>query len=428
MKERIENALLKSIKPGEKILDIWDTKLPGFVLRVYPSGSKSFLCSYRRDDGRRTWTSLGTSAVLTPSQARELARDVLSKVQQGRDPVKEKRLVRGKSLRTFITQDYAPWFESHRRTGKSSICRLKSCFENIIDKPLGEITGWIIEQWRTNRKKSGVKPATINRDLSILKSCFSKAVEWEIIEAHPLLKVKLLKDDSQRIVRFLTETEELRLRSALNQRQDRLRAARANGNMWRRERGYTEFTGLENTVFVDHLMPSVLVSINTGMRRGELLSLTWAKVNWNHKILTVEGSSSKSGNTRHIPLNSEALQVLHLWWLQGGQPKDGLVFPSKDGSRIIDLKTAWKRLLLEAKIENFRWHDMRHHFASRLVIAGVNLNTVRELLGHSDIKMTLRYAHLSPEAKAEAVNRLVIPNAIVNPSGSINKTLQIALI
>ncbi|MNE60355.1 site-specific tyrosine recombinase XerC [compost metagenome] len=79
------------------------------------------------------------------------------------------------------------------------------------------------------------------------------------------------------------------------------------------------------------------------------------------------------------------------------------VFPSQAGGRLEDVKSAWLNLLERAKIADFRWHDMRHDFASRLVMAGVPLNTIRDLLGHSDIKMTLRYAHLAPGTKAAAV-------------------------
>jgi integrase len=108
---------------------------------------------------------------------------------------------------------------------------------------------------------------------------------------------------------------------------------------------------------------------------------------------------------RHIPMNQEALEVLQGW--QAQTTGRGLVFPAKDGRPLNNIKKSWTAVLETAGIKNFRFHDLRHHFASRLVMAGVDLNTVRELLGHADLTMTLRYAHLAPEHKAEAVSRLV---------------------
>jgi integrase len=103
-------------------------------------------------------------------------------------------------------------------------------------------------------------------------------------------------------------------------------------------------------------------------------------------------------------MNKESLHVLKNWKKQS--TKFRYVFPSQEGGRLEDIKSAWLKLLERAQIIDFRWHDMRHDFASRLVMAGVPLNTVRDLLGHSDIKMTLRYAHLAPGTKAAAVELL----------------------
>ena len=102
-------------------------------------------------------------------------------------------------------------------------------------------------------------------------------------------------------------------------------------------------------------------------------------------------------------LHSEARAVLKRW--QASSPTDR-VFPGKGGRRLVDVKTSWAILMRDADLKAFRFHDTRHDFASKLVMAGVDLNTVRELLGHSDITMTLRYAHLAPEHKAAAVEKL----------------------
>jgi len=145
-----------------------------------------------------------------------------------------------------------------------------------------------------------------------------------------------------------------------------------------------------------------LLLMNTGMRRGEMFNLRWQDVDFVNKRITVIGNTSKTGQTRYIPLNVEAFNVLQMWSKQT-QRETGFVFIGKNGSRFTNIDKAWKVLLREAKINDFRLHDLRHHFASRLVSAGIDLNSVRELLGHSDIKMTLRYAHLAPGRLIDAV-------------------------
>ena len=137
------------------------------------------------------------------------------------------------------------------------------------------------------------------------------------------------------------------------------------------------------------------------MRRGETFNLKWSAVNFDTKTITVRGETTKTNDTRHIPMNRETLSTLTDWKNQSTESQ--YVFPGQTGERLEDVKSAWSKLLERSNIERFRWHDMRHDFASRLVMAGVPLNTVRELLGHADIKMTLRYAHLAPATKAAAV-------------------------
>jgi integrase len=135
-----------------------------------------------------------------------------------------------------------------------------------------------------------------------------------------------------------------------------------------------------------------------------LFGLTWADVEGG--VVTIHGTSAKSGQTRHIPMNREARQVISAWRPVDAKP-GGYVFANGEKGGLTTIKTAWAPLLKRAAIEAFRFHDLRHTFASNLVMAGVDLNTVRELLGHADLKMTLRYAHLAPAVKAAAVEKLV---------------------
>lgn len=137
----------------------------------------------------------------------------------------------------------------------------------------------------------------------------------------------------------------------------------------------------------DHITPMVLLTLNTGLRRGELFHLRWRDIDDHTATLTVEGRTAKSGQTRHIPLNDEARAVLGAWCAQ--QDDGGLVFPGKAGTPLTNVKKAWAGVVHGAQLANFRWHDLRHDFASKLVMTGVPLNTVRELLGHTNPTATL---------------------------------------
>ena len=230
----------------------------------------------------------------------------------------------------------------------------------------------------------------------------NRAIDWGLLKDHPMRNVKKLKVDEDAKIRYLVPEEAQRLRDAMDNREMKHRADRERFNQWRRRRGYEEFPAF--ATFTDHLKPIVLLALNTGMRRGELFNLKWDDVNFAGRILTVVGETAKSGKTRHIPMNEEVFSVLRALYEQ--RKESELVFPGADGGRLDNISTSWENLIKSAKIKKFRFHDLRHDFASKLVMAGVDLNTVRELLGHADIKMTLRYAHLAPEKLASAVAKL----------------------
>ena len=302
----------------------------------------------------------------------------------------------------YLENEYGPWVKQNRKTGKSTISRIKSSFPDLLSKQMDQITPWLVEKWRASRLKDGKKPSTINRDIVALKAALSKAVDWRFLDEHPILKIKPLRVDDSPNIRFLSAEEEKRLRTAIDKREDKIRRERESGNKWRKVRSYELYPVLNSTSFADYVKPMFILAINTGIRRGELFTLIWKNIDLKNNILTVVGDDAKSNRTRHIPLNNEASEALEKWKNINNE-ESGLVFPSKEGKPITSLKKVWDGLRKTAQLEGFRWHDLRHTFASKLVMAGVDLNTVRELLGHSDIKMTLRYAHLAHEHKAKAV-------------------------
>lgn len=382
--------------------DYRDTRLKGLILRVSPSGVKSFYCEYAR--GKRVW--LGRADALGLAEARESARAILADVYRGIDPIEARKPKQEvPTLRGFLDGDYATWARATQKAHAQNLNRLATAFKALLDKRLNEVTGLDAERWRAGEIARGLSLETINRDIASIKAVFNRAVDWELIAANPLAKVKKSRTDDCRKVRFLSDDEETRLRTALDVREERRCAERDSANHWRRERGYVLLPSLRRLAFTDHVKPLVLLSINTGARRGELFDLDWSNVDLERRILTVTGATAKSRRTRHIPLNREATLVLQ-GWREQSLTKEGLVFVNEDGERFDRVNSSWRRLLKAAEITAFRWHDMRHHFASRLVMGGVDLNTVRELLGHSDYAMTLRYAHLAPGHKLKAVEVL----------------------
>jgi integrase len=393
---------LAKLTPKSSAYDIWDEKLTGFILRVNPSGTMVYRCEYAR--GKRI--TLGKSTVLTPAQARDKAKEILSQATLGISPG-DKKSRDQVTLREFITEEYEPWRLAHRKNGKDDLRRLKINFlDHLGDRLMIDVTPIILDKWRTNRMNSGTRIATVNRDIVILKSTLSKAVEWGFIKEHPLRNLKLQKVDSSAKIRYLSKDEEIRLKAVIESRDQEIKNARARANEWRKKRGVELYDDLKNCTFADHMAPMIYLALNTGLHRGELFNLHWENVDLDRAIITISGDIAKSGKTRHIPLNAVSLKVLSDWRKQ--VMGDELVFINSITGNVFDnVNKAWDGILAAAELEKFRWHDMRHHFASKLVMKGVDLNTVRELLGHADIKMTLRYAHLAPEHKANAVAKLV---------------------
>ena len=409
MNGKINNTLLNTLKPATTAFEVNDTDLKGFGLRIQPSGVMSYFVRYRLR-GKQTRYVIGRTSEFSPAQARDVAKSTLAGVNLGTNPLDDRKPVKqAKTLGKFITEDFAPWAKTHRKAADANLARIRTNFDAQWDRPLSELNALGIEKWRQQRLNHPTRPAkaaTVNRDLAAIKAAISKAVEWEFLEQHPLAKVKASKVDSDGIVRYLSDSERVALFAALEQREETKKVERTKANAWRLERDYPALPSLDDQAFCDHLQPSIVVSLNTGLRQGELLSLSWSDINLPGQQLAIKGANAKSGKTRHIPLNSDAMAALNQW-RQQSPAANVLVFPSAKGKKIVEIKTAWAKLIKDATIEKFRWHDMRHDFASRLVMAGVDLNTVRELLGHADLKMTLRYAHLAPEHKATAVEKLV---------------------
>ena len=263
------------------------------------------------------------------------------------------------TLRNFIEARYRASALDQLKSGKYQLERIEADFRAAwFDKPMTDLNAWLLEGWRQRQKEAGNQPVTINRAVQRLHALLARAVEWKVLERHPFSGLKPLRHDKSGRVRYLSANEETLLREALLGREAKLREARDRFNAWRTARGRHALPRRAEE-FVDYLRPVVLVALNTGLRRGEILQLEWKDVDLDGKWITVSGAIAKNGQTRRVPLNAEAVAVLQAW----------RQFRSRRASA--------------ARV---------FHFASRLAQSGIDLNTVRELLGHADITMVLRYA------------------------------------
>jgi integrase len=338
------------------------------MLRVEPSGNKIYYIDYSRD-GKRSSKKLGSADILTVALAREATKEFLARVALGEDVARPQKND-SPSLREYLEEHYFPWVKANRKGGAATVARIKTSFGFLLDFKIKDIDLLTLEKWRTARLND-VKASSINRDMTALLAALNWGVNLGVIEMNPLSRVTRLQErDSHPKVRYLPPDEKARL-----------------------------MTALENCE--DYLRIMVIVSLNTGIRRGALFSLLWSDVDLDKKILTLRGEDAKNSKVNYMPINNNAFAAFTEWRRVS---RGSLVFPSpKTGDRLNECRHSWQSLMKAADIKNFRWHDMRHDFASQLVMKGVDLNTVRELLGHSDIRMTLRYAHLAPGVKTKAV-------------------------
>jgi integrase len=164
-----------------------------------------------------------------------------------------------------------------------------------IDKPR-------LETWRSNERRKGKKPTTVNRDIAALKAVLSKAAEWEILEKHPLAKLKPIKTDPYGTGRTVTDEEEARLRTVLHKRDEEMRLARARYNEHLAQRHQEPMPPLASP-FADHLEPLILLLLNSGMRFGEATKLRHRDVNLRDRFITVTGATAKSGKTWSCPVS-----------------------------------------------------------------------------------------------------------------------------
>lgn len=330
---------------------------------IYKRGNMYWIC-YADPFGKIRYESSKSSAF---KDAQGLLVRRKKEVQEGISPVPARQIANHPF--SELAEHYKAWGVGRQRGFQTKIDHLRQLTAIFGNLPLRSFTSRMLEEWQTQRMERN-KPSTVNRMLATLKHMFTKAVEWEMVEEtvwKRVRKVKLLPENNRRL-RFLSKEECQQLVAVCN----------------------------------SYLKPIVVTALNTGMRKGEILGLQWDKnIDLRHGFILLD--MTKNGERREIPINSTLREMLHKLPRRIDSP---YVFTDETGNRFQDIKKGFGAACRRAGIKDFHFHDLRHTFASHLVMAGVDLTTVKELLGHKTLTMTLRYAHLSPTHKVNAVQLL----------------------
>ena len=225
-----------------------------------------------------------------------------------------------------------------------------------------KIDSMLIEKYKRERIEEGAKQSTVNRELSCLRLIFNKAVSWGYLTESPMKNFKFFSEKDNFMERVLSPEEEERLLESCSSMR---------------------------------VKDFILFALNTGMRRGEILSLDWKNVSLNQRVILVTGT--KSGKNRKIPINDTLYNFLAKLYGRNG---NGLIFP------YVNVYWSFKKAAKLAGISEVRIQDLRHTFATRLIESGVDIVTVRDLLGHSHTTITERYTHPNESLKRTAVESL----------------------
>lgn len=336
---------------------------------ILKKGNDWFL-DYRDGYGRRRRKKIGTSKKLAQAVWNKIKTEI---VENKYLDVRRDEKIRFKDFgKTYMELHAKPNKRSWRTSDQNSLRRLTPFFGEMY---LFEITPLLIEKYKMQRSEQKItskldqriKPATINRELACLKGILNKAIEWGKLRENPAKKVKLFKENNQR-TRCLEKEDIGRLLANCSPK----------------------------------LLSIVMVILNTGMRKGEAQNLKWSDLTFRDTDSFITLTKTKSGKPRIIPMNTLVKTILIA---TPKHPQSPYVFCNKEG-KPYNFRKSFETALKKSGIMDFRFHDLRHTFASYLGMSGSDLNTIRELLGHATFDMTRRYTHALDSHKRNAVDVL----------------------
>ena len=354
-------------------LELTDSVSKGLLLELRKSGGKTYYLRYTDTGGTQRQHRLGNADLLSLADARKTALAVRKELALGRNPGEEKQLARTvPTLSQFTVEFYVPFIKTYKRSWKSDISYLKNhLLPDLGEKSLHQINKTDVLAMHRKMNENGYAPGTANRCLILLRYIFNLAIKWEVpgVVTNPARAVDLFENRDARET-YLTQDQVRRL--------------------------FVVLKASENPMLANIIQMLLL----TGARKREVLDAKWSSFNFERKQWLIP--VTKSGKPRHVPLSDDVMR-----FLQTLRRDDNCewVFPNpKTGKPYVSIFKAWDTARQLANMEEVRIHDLRHSYASFLVNAGRSIYEVQKLLGHTQIRTTQRYAHLSQETLLEATN------------------------
>ena len=375
-KQKLTKTVVEKLSPAIAEYVAWDEELPGFGVRVKPSGVKSYVVQYRnRKTGVSRRKTIGQHGpLLTFHKARERARIILADALSGNDPIADDRAVRAAPTMKELAADYLEYHALPKKRTRS-VENDRSMIERIILRRLGskKVNDIVVRDVHALHVAMKDTPYQANRVLALLSKMFSLAMKWGWCSDNPVKGIERYHEESRE--RWLSDDELGRLLGALSIHPNQ-RAANA-----------------------------VRFQLLTGARIGEVLSAQWSDVDLTRGVWIKPSHHTKQNRTEHIPLSAPALALL-AEMRKAADPGEQYLFPGNAPDKPLQgIKKFWRNVTAQAGLADYRLHDNRHTHASHLVSSGLSLEIVGRLLGHTNPLTTKRYAHLADDPLRAAAER-----------------------
>jgi integrase len=372
--------------PDRVKVDFFDTEQRGFLLEVRCTGGRTFYQRYVDRRGRQRQFKLGPAGVLSVEQARRAGRSALAEALLGSDPQARRQELRSiPTLNQLVRDRYLPHAQASKRSWATDETLLRIHILPALGRlTLDQISGEHIAGLINDMRGKGYAGGTTNHILVLLRYVFNLARKWNVPGASLNPTAGLSTAPEVHRQRFLTPEETQRLVGSIHVDKNQI-AAKA-----------------------------IMLLLLTGARRREVTRARWQDVDWEKRTLLVP--VSKSGKPRTIALNAAAIALLRT---AASDPASPYVFPTQ----LSGLFCPWNRIRRRAGLTDVRLHDLRHSFASFLVNQGVSLYVVQNLLGHTQARMTQRYAHLAPQTLLDAAEVAAVVIQRGPPNGDASDRL-----